>query len=246
MKTAFIITGHSRGIGAALTQTCLSRGMPVLGIARAPNDALSDRYPLLLEQVALDLSDTTVLARWLDETDVLARFARDAQQVVLVNNAGTLQPMGAPGARQGSLAIARAVSLNVAAPLMLADAFVAAMARVPDRRVVHISSGAGRSPYPGWSIYGATKAALDLHARAVQRDAVAGLRVGSVAPGVVDTAMQAEIRATDVSRFPNRARFEALQRDGDLSEPAAVADRLLAHVLSDAFGSEPCTDLRSL
>lgn len=246
MKTAFIITGHSRGIGAALAAACLAQGIRVLGMARAPNDALSDRYPLLLEQVALDLADTTVLARWLDETDVLANFVGDAQRVVLVNNAGTLQPMGAPGARQGSQAIARAVSLNVATPFMLADAFVAVTAAVPDRRLVHISSGAGRSPYPGWSIYGATKAALDLHARAVQRDGVAGLRVASVAPGVVDTAMQAEIRATDVDRFPNRARFDALKHDGDLSAPQDVAAQLLAYVCSDAFGCEPCVDLRSL
>ena len=139
-----------------------------------------------------------------------------------------------------------AVALNVSAPLVLADALVAATAGCGDRRIVHISSGAARNPYAGWSVYCATKAALDMHARAVQLDAVAGLRVASLAPGVIDTDMQAQIRASAEGDFPLRERFEALKRDGQLASADDVARRLVAHVLSDAFGADHTPDLRNL
>jgi NAD(P)-dependent dehydrogenase (short-subunit alcohol dehydrogenase family) len=171
--------------------------------------------------------------------------AAQAGQVLLVNNAGLVSPIGPPGG-QGAAAVMQAVALNVAAPLALADAWVAATAGVPDRRIVHISSGAARNAYAGWSVYCATKAALDMHARAVQLDAVAGLRIESLAPGVVDTGMQAHIRATDASQFPLVGRFQGLHRDGALQSPSDVARRLLHHVLGGAFGAEAVRDLRDL
>lgn len=246
MTIRAIITGHSRGIGAALAEALLAQGVAVLGLARASNDELAERYPDLLSQAGLDLADSRVLARWLDESDMLLRFLAGADQAILINNAGTLHPMGAPGLPQGHLQIAQAVSLNVTAPLMLTDAFVSLTSGVADRRVLHLSSGAGRAPYAGWSVYGATKAALDLHARAVQLDKVPGLRVASVAPGVVDTAMQGEIRGSSETAFPGKARFDALKRDGALADPQVVAQQMVRYLLSADFGQEPVADLRSL
>jgi NAD(P)-dependent dehydrogenase (short-subunit alcohol dehydrogenase family) len=154
-----------------------------------------------------------------------------------------LQPVG-PIASQTPGAIARAVSLNVATPLMLAAALAATPAR--ERRIVHISSGAARQAYPGWSIYCATKAALDHHARAVALDGDRTLRVCSVAPGVVDTGMQAEIRATDLAHFPLREKFDALKREGQLTTPAESARKVIGYALSDAFGETPVADVRDL
>jgi benzil reductase ((S)-benzoin forming) len=96
----------------------------------------------------------------------------------------------------------------VATPLMLASAVATASVSAGDRRIVHISSGAGRTAYPGWSIYCATKAALDHHARTVVLDANRALRICSVAPGVIDTGMQAEIRGSGEEKFPLREKFE--------------------------------------
>jgi len=138
------------------------------------------------------------------------------------------------------------VSVNVTAPLLLGDAFVAATSACTDRRVLHVSSGAARSAYAGWSIYCAGKAALDQHARAAAEDAVNGLRVASVAPGVVDTQMQSTIRATGREDFPARAKFEALKRDGLLQRPEDAGKRLVDYLLSDSFGSRPAVDLREL
>ena len=262
-----IVTGHSQGLGQAIAADLLGRGWRVLGLSRSGwPPTLASQYPGLTE-VALDLADAPALAAWLAGpalaealADVVGKTGRgeaagvqeaehsagaQAGQVLLVNNAGLVSPIGPPGG-QGGAAVMQAVALNVAAPLALADAWVAATAGVPDRRIVHISSGAARNAYAGWSVYCATKAALDMHARAVQLDGVAGLRIESLAPGVIDTGMQAHIRATDASQFPLVGRFQGLHRDGALQSPSDVARRLLHHVLGGAFGAEAVRDLRDI
>ena len=239
-----IITGHSRGLGAASAESLLKRGYSVLGLARQPNPTLQARFPAQLASVTLDLADTQALAAWLSG-DTLTCFVTGGEQVLLINNAGTVQPVGPPGS-QGAAAVARAVSLNVAAPLMLADAFVAATPAARDRRILHVSSGAARSAYAGWSVYCATKAALDQHARAVAEDRVPALRICSLAPGVIDTDMQLEVRSSPDSHFPSRPRFEALKREGGLASPQACAERLVTYLLSEAFGRQPVDDLREV
>ena len=190
------------------------------------------------------LSDLAALTRWL-ASDEMARFLADEDSVLLINNAGTVTPVG-PLGTQGGAAVAQAVSLNVAAPLMLADAFVAASPAASDRRILHVSSGAARNAYAGWNIYCATKAALDHHARAVLEDAVPGLRICSLAPGVIDTDMQVQVRSSDEARFPARERFEALKRDGALVPPAVCAAHLVGYLLSEAFGNSVVADLREV
>lgn len=238
------ITGHSQGLGRALSQTLLAQGWRVLGVSRRgwPAHEVA-QYPGLT-QVALDLSDATELAAWL-AGPTLAQTVKGSARAWLVNNAGTVSPMGPPGGL-GTVAVAQAVALNVTAPLALTDAWVAATQGVADRRVAHVSSGAGRNPYAGWGVYCATKAALDMHARATALDGVAGLRIESLAPGVLDTGMQAQIRATGAERFPAVARFKALHAEGGLQGPADVAARLVAHMGSDAFGADPVRDLRQI
>ena len=215
----------------------------MLGLARQGNAGLATRHPHLLEEWALDLADTEALAAWA-EGDTLARFAAEAETLLLINNAGMLQPVG-PVPTQAGVQVARAVSLNVAAPLLLTAAVARVRAGRP-LRVLHVSSGAGRSAYPGWSVYCATKAALDHHARAVALDRSPGLAICSLAPGVIDTDMQAEIRATPVEKFPPKERFVALKSDGALASPEAAAGRLVDYLLSDGFGANPVADLREL
>lgn len=239
-----IVTGHTRGLGEAVATTLLERGIAVLGLARRPHDDLGRTYPDLLQETVIDLADAGRLGAWLAES-ALRDWIGGADQLLLVNNAGMLQPIG-PLDTQAPEAIASAVMLNVAAPLMLAGALASASRSTQDRRIVHISSGAARNAYAGWSIYCATKAALDRHAEAVALDGTPGLWICSLAPGVIDTDMQAQVRATPTSAFPMRARFETLKHSGALAAPADCAERLVTYLLSDAFGREPVADLRDL
>ncbi|MEA3084875.1 MAG: hypothetical protein QOC89_2572 [Paraburkholderia sp.] len=239
-----IVTGHNRGLGASLAEQLLARGVAVLGLSRSRHATLKDRFPALLEEIELELADPTRVAQWV-ATDALRGFVSGAQSVLLINNAGMVQPIG-PIEGQAAADIATAVSLNVTTPLMLAAAVTAASVDATDRRIVHISSGAARNAYPGWSIYCATKAALDHHARAVALDANRALRICSLAPGVIDTNMQAEIRGSGIEQFPMRERFEDLKRNGQLSTPEQCATQLLDYAFSDAFGQTPVADIREV
>lgn len=239
-----LLTGHSRGLGEALARDLLARGHHLLGLGRSGNAALSREFPQNFSEQQLDLAEPGALQAWL-ASGRLDDFLADADQALLINNAGLLQPV-APLGTLGAAAIAQALTVNLTAPLILADAFVGATVHCHDRRIVHISSGAARNPYAGWSVYGATKAGLDQHARAVALEHIPGLRIASLAPGVIDTDMQAEVRASDASHFPQQARFAALKADGQLTAPAAAARRLADHLLSDCFGQSVDGDLRTL
>ena len=114
MAAKIIISGHSSGLGKALAELYLEQGCPVLGIARR---MLPPREGL--QQCTLDLSDSGTLARWLESAAPEA-FINGADELVLINNAGTVAPSAVCG-RQRPSEIAAAVALNVAAPLMLTN-----------------------------------------------------------------------------------------------------------------------------
>lgn len=240
--SAAIVTGHSRGIGEAITRSLLDHGMRVLGVSRHSNTQLVGQHSGMLQEAAVDLGDTAALNQWI-AAGTLGRFVADAKRALLVNNAGVIQPIGPLETQDPSL-IARAITVNVAAAFMLSAAFVQATSDLTDRRILHVSSGAGRKPYAGWSIYCSTKAAMDHHARCAALDHTTNLRIASVAPGVVDTEMQAEIRGSTNERFPDRPRFVQLHQDNALPAPDRVGARLVNFLLCDVFGAEPVFDLR--
>ena len=235
MKKA-IVTGHTRGLGAAVAAELQARGVAVLGLARG-------RSPLAgIDQVEVDMADPAALQAWLAGA-ALREFLAGASQALLVNNAGVVTPVG-PLAAQDPAEVLRAASLNVGAPLALAAAFAQAAPQA-ERRILHVSSGAARNAYPGWTVYCATKAALDQHARAVLLDGDVRVRACSLAPGVIDTDMQAAIRATPDANFPMRELFVALKEGGALDSPEDCAKKLADYLLAPGFGSEPVDDLRN-
>lgn len=239
-----IITGHSRGVGAALAGQLLQQGFTVLGLSRQRNPSLAALADGRLIESRLDLADTAHLMDWL-ATGNLQKFLVNATRACLINNAGLLQPVG-PLGTQDPAAIDRSIAVNVTAPMLLANAFAAAVPAGIDSRVLHISSGVGRRPCAGWSVYSATKAALDMHARSAALDVTPGLRVASIAPGVIDTDMQTEIRASDPAKFPPLSQFLALKNDQLLSTPEACAKKLARYLLSDDFTSGAVVDVRDM
>ncbi len=228
MTAHVLLTGHSRGLGAALYRLARDQGHTVYGISSQQ----------------LDLSNTQAVQKFLQDDNLVSFFA-GAEQAILINNAGRLLPVGMNGALN-SQEILNAVAVNVGAALALTNAFIAATQACPDRRIAQISSGAARSPYAGWSIYCAGKAALDHHARSLALEGHNGLRIESIAPGIIDTDMQGQVRATTLEQFPMRPKFDKLKAEGALASPQSVAQKLWAHFLSEQFGQQTCTDLRQL
>ena len=233
-----VISGHSRGLGYALAEHYLRAGWAVFGLARGRADLRPSEN---LFQAELDLSDAGFLAQKLSD-GLLADFIRDADELLLINNAGTTAPNALLG-RQGPSEIVRAVALNVTAPLLLSDYLLSARPDGVHLKIVHIGSGAGRKAYPGWSIYGASKAALDRHAASAANEG-RGVRIVSLAPGTIDTAMQEEMRRDP--HFPLRDHFAKIHADGGLQNAGDTALKILAYCLGDQFGREAIVDIRNI
>jgi len=231
-----IVTGHSRGLGAALVYRLAERGVKVMGLARGG----LDQPPPNLSETSLDLADASALADWLD-TGALATFLRNARTVLLLNNAGTALPVGALGTgfmAGSAVNVLRAVQLNCGAPLALAEATVACARQCgAETRILHLSSGAARMDIPEWSVYCATKAALDRHAGAVAQEGRPDVKICSMAPGVVDTAMQLALRTQPAHAFGLSKEFQALQSSGALRAPADCARALIDYLLAPEFGA---------
>lgn len=234
-----IITGHSRGLGAALATELLACGIGVLGIARSGNTALQRRYPQLVQQ-AVDLSDLAALQAWLASGAIDQFVGHDT--VLLINNAASAGPLG-PGGSVGSRAVGAALALNAGAPMMLCE-HVLGLPHVAGRqcRIMHVSSGASVSALPGWSSYCASKAALDQQARCIAAEARPGVRIASVMPGVIDTDMQSELRQQR-DDFALRDMFVRMHASGALQSPQRCARRLAAWLLDERFGESPVLSL---
>jgi benzil reductase ((S)-benzoin forming) len=238
------ITGGSRGIGRALAEACPWPGADIVDVSRG-GAAGASRGPAT-RHVQADLS---VPAGWRTVAELLARelpFASD--RVAFFHCAGTLTPIGFAG-EVDPRGYERSVLLNSAAPQVLGDAFLRS-ARSAGARcdLVFIGSGAAHSVYEGWTAYGAGKAAVDQWVRTAgseQARRSGRVRVLSVAPGVVATAMQEEIRRTPATAFPQVERFRALHAEGALRKPEEVAREIWGLVLQD-LPNGAVLDLRDL
>ena len=246
--TIAILTGASRGIGAAMARSLAKPGTRLITLARREDPELAAyarSQDVQLEQLSVDLSDVQAAESTAER--ICAALPRDAKRYLLINNAGTVHPVARTDALTDGAAITAAVNLNITAVMLLTARFLAAVAGLQaDRRVLSISSGAGRNPTAGWGVYCATKAALDMHARVVKAEQGAdGVRIVALAPGIVDTDMQATLRASDPASFPAVARFQDLHATGKLTSPAHVASRLLAYLDREDFGTTEIDDIRN-
>jgi NAD(P)-dependent dehydrogenase (short-subunit alcohol dehydrogenase family) len=238
-----IVTGSSRGLGLALTEQLLQRGHRVLAIARSdtsPPGPANDE----LEAWRADLADAAPVAAQLQQW--LAGQGAPSS-VTLINNAGVVSTPGPLG--DSDLAeLTTAIRVGLESAVLLSAAFLHATAgwTVP-RKIVLVSSGLGRRAMAGSASYCAAKAGMDHLARAVALEEAArphGARIVSLAPGIIDTDMQVQLRTADRSRFPERDRFLGFKTAGQLDSPAVAATKLLRYLDRDDFGSNPVGDVR--
>lgn len=220
MPDLVIITGASSGLGLAI-----ARSVPfcarVVDISRSgpPEDSG-------IEHLEADLADPASWPELAVRIEAVTKEA-DPRRMMLIHAAGTLSPIGFAG-EVDSEAYTANVLLNSAAGQVLGHVFLALAAdREGERTLVMISSGAASSTNPGWSAYGAGKAALDQWVRNVgsEQERRGGVVVAAIAPGVIDTAMQEQIRATSSDDFPGVERFQRLHAEGDLVDPEVAARR---------------------
>lgn len=219
----YIITGASRGLGKALAEEALQQpNAHVLGVSRHA----TIEHPRYQHQ-PLDLSDIEAVQNNLYK---LFPARPDASSLTLINNAGVLGEIGyvgeLPNEHYGFV-----LDVNVVAPAMLMNTFLSAYGSLTcPRTVLNISSGAGQRPVDGWGAYCASKAALDMLSQVAQKEQEQrgrGVRIRSLAPGTVDTDMQAHIRQAPEQQFSEVARFAELHAQHKLASASGAASRII-------------------
>lgn len=181
MGNSVLITGASTGIGATYAERFAQRGHDLVLVARdkVRLDALADRLraqsKVAVEVLQADLTNPSDLAV------VETRLREDSRIGILVNNAGAAQSGGI--LRQSADAIERLIALNTTAPARLAAAVAPRFAEAGSGAIVNLGSVVGLAPEFGMSLYGATKAFVQLLSQGLSVElAPKGVYVQAVLP----------------------------------------------------------------
>jgi NAD(P)-dependent dehydrogenase (short-subunit alcohol dehydrogenase family) len=219
-KGAVIVTGASRGIGAAIAERLAGDGYGVIVNYAADADGAESVVSAIrarggrAEAVRADVAS---------EDDVAAMFGRARQQMgpltALVNNAGTLGEQGRIDEQEAD-ELTRLMQVNVVGPMLCAKHAVQAMSTAHGGKggsIVNIASGAAKAPQglPGTIPYAATKGAMVTFARGLSNEVAAeGIRVNSVSPGIIDTDMV----------YPQAQEVAEHSPLGRMGRPGEIAD----------------------
>ncbi len=193
----------------------------VVGISRSMMEE-KERFV----HVQLDLGNTSALIEALPDIFPDGDF----KKVVLINNAGWIGEI-APLGKLAPEGIAKIHAINVVAPAILINAFVGKYAdKEVEKLVVNISSGAAEKDIDGWSGYSSSKSALNRISGVAQAESdLKGYNINyfALAPGIVDTPMQEDIRSAKSVDFSGLEKFISFKSNNELSSPEEVAKKVI-------------------
>jgi len=236
-------------MGLAMAQQLLQKGNALLCISRHANAGLAaaaQKADATLTQWTHNLADgegaSVRLREWLQSQN-----PADFASASLINNAGVIPPI-TPLRQSQPADLALALRVGLEAPMALSAAFLGATDSWPlPRKVLNISSGLGRYPMASQAGYCAAKAGMDHFTRCMALDEALhsnGAKVCSLAPGVIDTDMQVQMRGAAGAAFPDQSKFLQLKAQGQLSSPEQAAEQVLRFLARPGFGQEPVADIR--
>jgi len=192
--TSVIVTGASRGLGAALAEALGRAGARLVLVSR-DGEALGK----VVEGIRAQGGEAHAVVSDVSARDSASRIAGTSGALVgpaevVIHNAGTLGPVPlAPLANTSDADFEQALATNLLGPFRLTRALVGSMALRGRGTVVLVSSDAASVPYAGWGAYGASKAALEHLGRIWGAElSAAGVRFLTVDPGEMDTRMHRE------------------------------------------------------
>jgi len=245
----YIITGASRGMGLAMAEQLLAAQNRLLCISRQSNPALAvqaEQHKCMLEQWTQDLSQPLAAADTL-LTWLCSINQDELHSITLINNAAVLPTIAAMRV-SAPAELALSLRVNLEAPMLLTAAFLQGTQETKAvRKVLNISSGLGRRAMASQAPYCAAKAGLDHFTRCLAIEEARhgnGAKVCSLAPGVIDTDMQVQLRSADANAFPDQAAFAQLKAAGQLATASVAAQRVLAWLARPDFGQQAIADVR--
>jgi len=231
---AAVVTGASRGIGAACAVALAQAGADVLIAARSADDLAT-----VAARIEAEGRRAAAVVADLDDLDAVAGLAGRAKAAfgrldVVVNNLGGAMPR--PFLDTSPRFLERAFHFNVATTHALTRAAVPLMIESGGGSVVNISSDAGRIPDRGYLGYGTAKAALSHYTRLAAVDLAPRIRVNAVLPGAIATAALALVTSNDAMRGAMEAATP-LRRIGEVEEIAAAVLFLASDAASYVTGT---------
>jgi len=231
----YVVTGASKGIGRAISQQLAAQGYPVVAIAR-PSRELDETG----EELALCCPGSFAIACDLSQPEDIKHAAEQICQhfpwiAGLVHNAGTIFPV-LPLAQVGINDWSHSLNVNLIGVQDLTQRLMSHMGGAQQSRITTISSGAALSPVESWSSYCVAKAGLDMWTRCLAIEAVqSNISAISIAPGIVDTGMQSDIRSVKPVHFPRHADFVDFHTSGQLVPSGDVAVQLCPLILNHSM-----------
>lgn len=240
----FYITGTSRGIGKSIAEILLqNQNNKIFGFSRTCNISHPN-----YQHITLDLTNLEEIEKF--EFPELS-ITENCNEFVLINNSGILgeiKPMGKLNVSN----IAEVYNVNIISPNILMNKFVENYNSQEEKRtILNLSSGAARHTYASWSNYCSSKAALDMLSQVLdneqrKQNANNPIRVFSVAPGIVDTQMQEEIRKVPSADFSKSDIFHGYKRNNQLVSPEKTAKSILKILEKPERFQEVILDIRGL
>jgi 3-oxoacyl-[acyl-carrier protein] reductase len=229
-----IVTGASRGIGAAAAAALAREGATVMLTARDGNRSAEVARAITeaggrADATACDVSDFAAVEKLVAQME--ARFGHvDA----LINNAGVIEPI-ATVAESDPAVWARNIEINLIGAYNPIRALLPRMIKAGGGTIVNVSSGAAIRPLDGWSAYCSGKAGLAMLTRAIMLENTAnGIRVFGFQPGTTDTDMQVAIRASGINMVSKIPRENLTP----VAHPAAAIVYLCTPAADDLNGQE--------
>lgn len=214
-KTA-LITGASRGIGAALCRRLAELDLTVYALARSVQGLTVLAADSRIKPIVADVRNT----------DEILSALEGVELDLLINNAGFVASVR-PLYEQTAEEVSETVAVNLTAPLQLMRAFLPGMVARRRGHVVNITSAVAHHVFAGMSAYGGAKAGLSMAGRALRYDiAASNVRVTEVAPGRVETDIYLQAFAGDRTRLQ-----ETLYGDVRSVKPEDVAAAVIALLL---------------
>jgi 3-oxoacyl-[acyl-carrier protein] reductase len=229
-----IVTGASRGIGAAAALALGEAGASVVLAARTLAQSEANARQIAAAggkaaAIACDVSDYAACRQLVDETS-----RRFGPPDVLVNNAGVIEPISMTGAADPT-EWARSIEINLIGAYYAVRAVLPGMIERGHGDIINVSSGAALRPQEGWSAYCAGKAGLAMLTRSIDLEhRAAGIRVFGFQPGTTDTDMQVTIRASGINMVSKIPREQLTP----VAHPARAIVYLCTREADDLAGKE--------
>lgn len=223
MKKIIIITGANRGLGKALVEVALKdENTLIFSISRSLHEDHKDINATKLVFIKTDLSEPFLNSI----LEIIQKSVNLDTTLYFFNNASIILPISNIGAFKEQ-EIETSIKVNVQYPVNLINSL---LNQFPKNKMVlvNISSGAGINPIPYWSLYGASKAYMNLFFKVLEEEnQEKNLRIFTINPGVLDTGMQESIREND---FPRQDYFKSLKEENKLIKPEVAALKIFNEI----------------